>query len=79
MATEADATFLTVAARRSLDRRGIGAATYKDLCVLSSLIDFSRCMSLMYYSKVLLSQLESGVLVAIFKERKALEGVDGTS
>lgn len=47
MATEADATFLTVAARRSLDRRGIGAAMYKDLCVLSSLVDLSRCMSLM--------------------------------
>ncbi|KAH0545507.1 hypothetical protein FGG08_000335 [Glutinoglossum americanum] len=35
VATEADATFLTVAVRRSLDNRGIGAATYRDLCVLS--------------------------------------------
>ena len=30
------------------------------------------------YSKVLLSQLDSGVLVAIFKERKAPEASDGS-
>ncbi|KAI9787244.1 MAG: hypothetical protein M1839_003482 [Geoglossum umbratile] len=59
VATEADATFLTVAARRSLDKRAIGAVAYRDF-------------------KVLLSQLDSGVLVAVFKERKAPEASDGS-